>query len=182
MKSIKWRKFVSTIEGAFYKEPQVDMTNAEWDALDSFNHVDDRDAEMRGAGPCLFTEDAIIPMMEANMPRKRYNLWMGHTNFPLTMGVDDNLIASFLGVTSFTWMNPYQFRIGIGLNFDAMEVRQSIEKYYNGKPWAKILVGPHQQNQFILISGNSEAEVENKIPLCFHDNKMENLIIRSYDE
>lgn len=177
-KTIKWEKFIPIEERDFYGEAQVELSNVEQDALDSFN-LNHQNLKYRPASIYIDDVGNSFSVHEAKMSRKHYNIWTGHTNFPIMLGQDDRLIASFLGVTTFSWNTTYCFRIGIGKNFQAEEVRQSIQKFFNGFPYAKVQ-NIEEKERFTIICDDTPEKVLEKVELCFHQRRLNNLVITSW--
>jgi len=90
-------------------------------------------ADKEPLGPTLVGPQGIIPLHESMEPSRLYNLWMGHTNFPLKKK-HFRAIKTTLGVEGINVFSPYRFRIAIGLNFFADEVKESIVAALNPPP------------------------------------------------
>ena len=78
----------------------------------------------------IMSPHGIIPVTEYNNPTASFNLWTGHTNFPLTHEAF-KIIASTIGVESLDIITPYRFRLGVGTLFSAAQVCEDIVNRLN---------------------------------------------------
>lgn len=75
----------------------------------------------------IATEIGLFPMTEHTMPHKLFNLFIGHTNFPLTKTMCDK-VAKVLGVEIYMTLSPYRFKIAVGKMFQEKDVMEEIKK------------------------------------------------------
>lgn len=75
----------------------------------------------------IVTPFGIIPYNQENSLFSILNLWLGHTNFNISLGVAD-IIEKTDGVETLDIFSRYRFRIGIGKLFVSSEVMSNINK------------------------------------------------------
>lgn len=117
----------------------------------------------------------IIPLGEHNLQSKRYNMWIGHTNFHITKK-EVRELSQVDGVEVLKIFSPYRFWLGVGFLFNEEEVKNNIIKKLTHqnhfhpdllkklsskfKSWA-IIKKP--DNKYFYYHGNSQEEVEFKL-------------------
>ena len=69
----------------------------------------------------IYPEDSVL------RPSKRWDCWIGHTNFDLTYDIS-NIIEEIDGVEALKIMGRYSFFIGVAKLFDIKDVRKNIEQ------------------------------------------------------
>lgn len=173
MKRILWQKFKTPFEKIFYPRDhqlgdELDpLTESEQDALDSFNLLSQEYNQPEShevpeeyqIGPCFMSEFGPIPLLEHALPSRNFNLWVGHTNWPLNLSNNQDVIkiASIYGVEDVHVYTPYRFRIAIAKCFNAAEVRNSIEDIFNEKRYKASLT--FEDGTIKFVQGDSRNEV-----------------------
>lgn len=107
-KKIQWEK---------WKDPFAEM------------HIEDEDGEHTEyqSMKMLHTNFGIMPLPEYSNPAKVFNLWVGNTNFNVSLPIL-KVIEETDGVEVLTVFSRYRFRIGIGALFDEEKVKKDIER------------------------------------------------------
>ena len=84
-------------------------------------------------------------------PLKRFNFWIGHTNFPITQIIAE-IIDDTPGVEVFQINTPYRFILAVGQMFNQTDVRMDIER---------VLCGKHKFTY--CLKAINDAEVKTKV-------------------
>ena len=76
----------------------------------------------------LHTPMGIYPIESLFKPSDRWDCWVGHTNFDITMSIKEILAKDIPGIEALKILGRYTFFIGIPRLFDFKEVRLDIDK------------------------------------------------------
>lgn len=107
----------------FIEEPSfVDTENYEDDTDEDFD-----DEYKNKTVKVIVTPFGIIPYNQANSLFSILNLWLGHTNFTISVKIAD-IIEKIEGVETLDIFSRYRFRIGIGKLFISSDVMSNINK------------------------------------------------------
>ena len=102
----------------------------QWESqhIDDFeDEHDDYDEEGRRPEEVITTPIGLFKINDKYNPYRQMEMWMGHTNFPITTEVF-NVIDATLGVAAFKTITPYQFLISPGKLFEWRDVRTRLER------------------------------------------------------
>lgn len=126
-KKIAWESWNSKVQEAFFDEPISEED-------------EDIDIEEGADTPIISPEMFLSSMNRAihtplgfyandslMQPSERWDCWIGHTNFDITIGIAEQ-IEKIDGVEVLKILGRYSFFIGIGKMFDIKDVRTDIEK------------------------------------------------------
>ncbi len=106
---IHWEKWADPYE--------VDLVN---DQETQENNDDegwkDHPQEVQVAGKYIFTPMGYVAVSDAMTLTKRFNFWMGHTNYELN-NFNVQLLENINGVETLDIWTKYRFRVGIGKLF-----------------------------------------------------------------
>lgn len=90
----------------------------------------------------------IIPLNETNLPGKRFNFWVGHTNFELTKN-HLNLMNKVPGVEVLRIHTRYRMWFAIAKAFNENDVMRDIEKALIPSPPAKEISDDEKAAKFV---------------------------------
>lgn len=124
----KWRDPMVTedLYDEIYPPDKQDYEGDDYESVRrSFNDEQRPQTPYRGlyfSGPL-----GIIPLNETNLPGKRFNFWVGHTNFDLT-GNHLNLMNKVPGIEVLRFHTRYRMWFAVGKAFNENDVMADIEK------------------------------------------------------
>ena len=126
-KTIKWQNWHDPF--AEYDE-WVNYNGQNWH--DPFNGEPEEEAALPGAGKGVVrkfynTAGGMIPEEVYGHLLKNFNLWIAHTNFRINKEIGE-LIAGIDGVEMFDYVTAYRFRVGIGQNFNTLNVKLDVQE------------------------------------------------------
>ena len=99
--------------------------------IDSESPIDDSMTFYQKPTRVIMTPMGIIPYTDNTASNKIFNLWIGHTNFNLSVPII-KIIESFEGIETLDIFTRYRFRIGIGKLFNTAETMSALsDKIYN---------------------------------------------------
>lgn len=115
----------------FYRNPFRDEENEHKSADIDDTEFEDEDylgavRTKRKPFPILMTSFGIIPLTEDLMSNKTFKLWIGHTNFSISMS-DANKLAEVPGVEAVKFFSRYRFLVCIGKLFNTSDVKLNIQ-------------------------------------------------------
>ena len=67
----------------------------------------------------------IMPLSNINSIEKEFKIWLAHTNFPITINDQTNIINTY-GIEAYNILSPYRFRIAIARLYNSKEVKNEI--------------------------------------------------------
>lgn len=76
--------------------------------------------------PCIHTPSGVVSLYENASPSDVFNMWAGHTNFPISPFVAET-IAAEPGVEVLDVLSRYCFRIVVGRCFSEAAVMRGVE-------------------------------------------------------
>jgi hypothetical protein len=131
--SIVWQKchdplFEDAVE---YTTPEDFVEEPSFTDDEDFDNKETIDGHIEKKIRVIVTPFGIMPYDQENSIFSILNLWLGHTNFNISLGVAD-IIEKTEGVETLDIFSRYRFRIGIGKLFISNEVMSNInKKVYN---------------------------------------------------
>jgi hypothetical protein len=78
----------------------------------------------------LVTPFGVTQVTNSTLLSKQMNLWIGETNFDITMGIMD-VLNKLDGIETLDILTRYRFRVGIGRLFNGEDTKDSIEYELN---------------------------------------------------
>lgn len=99
----------------------------------SFEELEEEDVmgNIPISGTLIETPLGIFIKDDALNPYKRFEFWIGNTNFDITKGVASIIMAT-PGVEIFQVLTRYQFLLGVGQLFTFQDVRSSLQQQLCG--------------------------------------------------
>lgn len=98
-----------------------------------YEEEDEAERKLRVDIHGAITSQGIVPVEINNDSVEHFNIWVGHTNFPITKKIYDK-IKSFPGVEIFEVNTPYRFKICVGQAFNEHEVIVPLKWSLSDKP------------------------------------------------
>lgn len=92
-------------------------------------------SEVQTTAKYMFTPMGYIAISEAMTLTKRFNFWIGHTNYQLTR-LNVQLIENVHGVETLDVWTKYRFRVGIGKLFKDRNVMYQMRQVFRNF-WTK---------------------------------------------
>ncbi len=133
-----------------YWQNPFDPENEEWveenvakgyDKDKPWEPEDSREREPHKVRPVLLTPSGYIPLSPYYDFNKRFEFWMGHTNFDIDDDVAD-AIEKTPGVVILDIVNRYEFRFAVGRLFKGAEVKAAICETLHAVPPRKGEINP----------------------------------------
>lgn len=126
MKKIKFEKAICPFGSDIEQNelPKIKHTSEEGDEEEfDVGEVMDHQRPVK----MIATELGMFPLTEHTSPSKIFNMWVGHTNFPLTANMCKD-ISKVRGVEIYMTLSPYRFKIGIAKLFEEQDVMENIKQ------------------------------------------------------
>jgi len=144
---VKITKVIPDIHWEKWLDPyEVDVVNNQ---LGQENNEDEGWAEpsqeLQVAGKYIFTPMGYVAISDAMTLTKRFNFWMGHTNYELN-NFNVNLLENIDGVETLDIWTKYRFRVGIGKLFKDRTVMYQMKQAFKNF-WTKQNEAEHLTTQ-----------------------------------
>ena len=122
----------------------------------------------------VYPEDSVL------RPSKRWDCWIGHTNFDLTYDIS-NIIEEVDGVEALKIMGRYSFFIGVAKLFDIKDVRKNIEQKLCLYTEQEVLCDEETKNTVNLVKKQLESKEYWSILVC-PEGKVEYIVSDRMDK
>lgn len=135
-RKIEWESWNALELDSYKKEENIpnDLALMNYDERDDTPFID-KEADVNKSvfeniltvpSQIIYTPFGPVPFDSQFTPTKRWDCWIGHTNFDITKSIVA-LVSNIEGVDILKPLSRYSFCIGIGKLFISREVKQKIQ-------------------------------------------------------